>query len=220
MKDSMALSLLILILISCEKDTKTDWNNIIVGDETEAIIVNIYDTIEPVNGFYTQNLFDINKDDVNDLEITAYLSWSHGQSLASLSTIIKPLNNCSIITDTTKNNVTKDVKIISNGESQNSEVFYDSIFVTVPMLKDGYLIDDNQNWHNDLGVRLCFSFDRLRGDGNPIYIWERHKYIGWSVATKKSLGFRIQTSTDTTYGYLEIEISDYNRIIVKRSLYR
>lgn len=231
MKKSIYLvSILLIALINnnCKKDDDlgfdhSKWNYIVAGDYSDALILNINDTLEnPIYSKKKSTLIDIDSDSIPDMKFLSNFGSFLGQSKSSCSAEIKTYNNCEIIIDSTVKTIKRRTDYILDHKMIKSDtIFWDSLFVTPKALESGELINSNSNWHN-IPSNLLFSFnrDKIIKMDSPEYIFENNTFQGWNNLNEKYLGFRIILEKDTLYGFVKLHVYGNRCINIKDAVFR
>lgn len=221
----------VFLLASCQKEEnqaieeieEKSWDYIIVGDTTNSNVYELYDTLISPGGYPYESITDLdfNKDSIPDLKISAYRSFSAGGYQSAAGIYIQTLNGCEIIADTIPVSTKKIVKTQINSEiiAVDTTYYEQNRLIPIPLnLNDS--INNSSSWLSGEYLFLCLtSFNPISaGDGE--YLLTTTFLNGWIGSGDKYLGFRIQDSDKLYHGYIEIEVFYYNRIAIKRIVYR
>jgi hypothetical protein len=233
MKKSIGLIFSLLIVITnsnCKRDDNfefdhSQWNYIKTGDYSEALILEIKDTINTESAYNQKStVVDINKDAIPDMDFYSYFTWFLGQSKFDQRAEIKTFDNCDIIVDTTIKSIKKRTDYVYTDTTlpiSSETIYMDSLIMTPEALGENSLINSESNWyHNQNSLYFSFNTDKVLNTGPPAYIFENYTFEGWKDLSEKCLGFRIILEKDTLYGYIKMNVNGYKCINIEDAVYR
>lgn len=146
---------------------------------------------------------DLNNDSKIDLELNSGHTVG-SQSCFSYYSNLNILNSCEILTDsldyTYRTTRTAEIKRRT---------------VTPKILNDGDTIGNKGSWISDRSISFCYNIkDFVTSTG---FVYSYTIYQGWNGLKEKYLGYRIITPSDTTYGWLSLEVTEFSKIFLGKS---